>query len=54
MKADPDEGDDGEVYVAMGYVRKRDRKSGLTQRKREGKTAEAQPANGARKEAGAQ
>ena len=49
VKADPEEGDDGEVYVAMGYVRKRDRKSGLTQRKREVKTAEAQPTNGAQK-----
>jgi hypothetical protein len=54
VKADPEEGDDGEVYVAMGYVRKRDRRSGLTQRKREGKTAEAQPTNGAQKEAAGQ
>jgi hypothetical protein len=54
VKADPEEGDDGEMYVAMGYVRKRDRKSGLTQRKREVKNAEAQPTNGAQKEAAAQ
>jgi hypothetical protein len=50
VKADPEEGDDGEVYVAMGYLRKRDRKSGLTRRKREEKTAEAHPGNGAQKE----
>jgi hypothetical protein len=35
IKADPDEGDDGELYVAMGYVRKRDRGTGLTRRRRE-------------------
>ena len=46
VKADPEEGDDGELYVAMGYVRRRDRKSGLTQRKRESKTAEAHSPNG--------
>lgn len=40
VKADPEEGDDGELYVAMGYVRKRDRKSGL-RRKRQEKPAEA-------------
>ncbi len=53
VKADPEEGDDGELYVAMGYVRKRDRKTGLTQRKREVKIAEAHP-SGAQKEAAAQ
>ena len=41
VKADPEEGDDGELYVAMGYVRKRDRDKGLTRRKREQKPAEA-------------
>ena len=54
VKADPEEGDDGELYVAMGYVRKRDRKTGLTQRKREVRTAEAHPRDGAQKEAAGQ
>ena len=31
---DPDEGDDGELYEAMGYVRKSARKSGLTRGKK--------------------
>lgn len=50
VKADPEEGDDGELYVAMGYVRKRDRKTGLTRRKREVSTAEAHPSGSAPKE----
>jgi hypothetical protein len=54
VKADPEEGDDGELYVAMGYVRKRDRKTGLTQRKREVRTADAHPRDGAQKEAAGQ
>ncbi len=54
VKADPEEGDDGELYVAMGYVRKRDRKTGLTQRKREVRTAEAHPRDGAQKETAGQ
>jgi hypothetical protein len=29
VKGDPDEGEDGELYEAMGYVRKSERKSGL-------------------------
>ena len=33
VKADPDEGEDGEVYEAMGYVRKSERQSGLTKKK---------------------
>ena len=33
VKGDPDEGEDGELYEAMGYVRKSDRKSGLTRKK---------------------
>lgn len=37
VKGDPEEGDDGELYEAMGYVRKSERKSGLTR----GKTAPA-------------
>jgi hypothetical protein len=32
VKADLDEGDDGELYKAMGYVRKSDRKSGLVRK----------------------
>ena len=54
VKADPEEGDDGELYVAMGFVRRRDRKTGLTQRKREVRTADAHPGNGAQKEAAGQ
>ena len=33
VKADPAEGEDGELYEAMGYVRKSERKSGLTKKK---------------------
>jgi hypothetical protein len=33
--ADPDYGDDSALYEAMGYVRKSDRKSGLTRKKNE-------------------
>jgi len=44
IKADPEEGDDGELYVAMGYVRKRDRSTGLTRKKREERT-EGAPAS---------
>jgi hypothetical protein len=29
VKGDPTEGEDGELYAAMGYVRKSERKSGL-------------------------
>lgn len=32
VKGDPDEGEDGELYEAMGYVRKSERASGLTRR----------------------
>lgn len=33
VKADPEEGEDGALYDAMGYVRKSERKSGLTRKK---------------------
>lgn len=33
VKGDPEEGEDGELYAAMGYVRKSDRSSGLTRRR---------------------
>jgi len=33
VRADPDEGEDGELYEAMGYVRKSERRSGLTKKK---------------------
>lgn len=33
--ADPEYGDDSALYQAMGYVRKSDRKSGLTRKKTE-------------------
>lgn len=32
VKADADEGEDGELYEAMGYVRKSERKSGLARK----------------------
>ena len=32
VKGDPAEGEDGELYDAMGYVRKSERASGLTQK----------------------
>ncbi len=32
VKGDPTEGEDGELYDAMGYVRKSERASGLTQK----------------------
>jgi hypothetical protein len=34
VKADPNEGEDGELYEAMGFVRKSERKSGLSRGKR--------------------
>ena len=33
VKGDPDEGEDGELYAAMGYVRRSVRNSGLTRRR---------------------
>lgn len=33
VKGDKDEGEDGELYEAMGYIRKSERKSGLTKKK---------------------
>lgn len=33
VRADPEEGENGELYEAMGYVRKSERKSGLTKKK---------------------
>lgn len=33
--ADPDFGDDSALYEALGYIRKSDRKSGLTRKKNE-------------------
>ncbi len=36
VKADPEEGEDGALYEAMGYVRKSERKSGLTRKKTKG------------------
>lgn len=35
VKADPEEGDDGDLYEAMGFVRRTDRDSGLTRRRKE-------------------
>jgi len=34
VKGDPEEGEDGELYEAMGYVRKSERKSGLSRGKK--------------------
>jgi hypothetical protein len=36
VKADREEGDDGELYAAMGFVRTSDRSSGLTRRRGNG------------------
>jgi hypothetical protein len=33
VKSDREEGEDGELYEAMGYVRKSERKTGLTRKK---------------------
>jgi hypothetical protein len=33
LKGDPEEGEDGELYAAMGYVRRSVRNSGLTRRR---------------------
>ena len=41
VKADPEEGDDGELYEAMGFVRSSERSTGLTRRR---KGAEPSPA----------
>ena len=35
VKGDTDEGEDGELYEAMGYVRKSERKSGLSRKKKD-------------------
>jgi hypothetical protein len=34
IKGDPEEGEDGELYEAAGYVRKSERKSGKTNKKK--------------------
>ena len=34
VKGDPAEGEDGELYAAMGYVRKSDRATGKTNKKK--------------------
>jgi hypothetical protein len=34
VKSDPQEGEDGELYAAMGFVRRSDRSSGLTRRRK--------------------
>jgi len=34
VKSDPQEGEDGEPYAAMGFVRRSDRSSGLTRRRK--------------------
>ena len=34
VKGDPDEGPDGELYEGFGYVRKSQRKTGLTRKKK--------------------
>jgi hypothetical protein len=40
VKGDPDEGEDGELYATMGFVRKSLRRSGLTRRKRAASVAQ--------------
>jgi hypothetical protein len=39
VKGDPEEGEDGELYEAMGYVRKSERKSGLSRKAKPAPTA---------------
>jgi hypothetical protein len=41
IKGDPQEGEDGELYEAMGYVRKSERKSGLSRKSTAKATASA-------------
>lgn len=43
VKGDPDEGEDGELYEAMGYVRKSERQSGLTHKPKPGPTPPPTP-----------
>jgi hypothetical protein len=44
VKADPEEGDDGELYVAMGFVRSSERSTGLTRRRKGQETPPAERA----------
>jgi hypothetical protein len=48
VKADADEGEDGELYAAMGFVRKSHRSTGLSRRKTNGNAvpATAKPSEG--------
>ena len=39
VKADPEEGDDGDLYEAMGFVRRSVRSTGLTRRRKEQESA---------------
>jgi hypothetical protein len=41
VKGDPDEGEDGELYEAMGYVRTSERKSGLSRKSKAVATKQA-------------
>ena len=41
VRADPDEGEDGELYAAMGYVRTSERSTGLARRRTSNGAAEA-------------
>lgn len=41
VKGDPEEGEDGELYEAMGYIRKSERKSGLSRKGQQPKPAAA-------------
>jgi hypothetical protein len=43
VRADPDEGEDGELYEAMGYKRRSERQSGLTRKRA---TTTTSPTNG--------
>ena len=43
VKGDPTEGEDGEFYAAMGYVRKSDRKTGKTNKTNKTKSKPATP-----------
>ena len=48
IKGDPDEGENGEVYGALGYIRKSERRSGLHRSKRPAAVPAAAPVDSSR------
>jgi hypothetical protein len=47
VRADPDEGEDGALYAAMGFIRKSLRATGLTRRRPQEQPKEVKSLNGA-------